>query len=158
MANCPARQLVRKRIIQCVRRTCAPFKIQICSSCIILCLLSFRVQTNHSRLTEAAFQAPQCCDRVGAHRRSEQKDRLIFWKELKVIFENKQIILLYFCICRVGVLYSDRSVRKRGVTKSVIDADHILLRQAIALTQGPPAILPLKKFVREPELKLRISL
>ncbi len=130
-------------------------EIQICRSCIILCPLSFRVQTNHSRLIQGAFQSPQCCDCVRARGRSEQEDRLIFRKEVKVVFENEQIILLYFCIRRVGVLYSNRSIRKRAITKGVIDTDDILLWQTVALAQWPPAILPLKKFVCEPEFELR---
>ena len=77
---------------------------------------------------------------------------------MKVVSENEQIILLYFCIRRVGVLYSNRSVRKRAVTKGVIDADDILLWQPVALAQRPPAILPLEKFVREPEFKLGVFL
>src|SRR4029077_6629323 len=77
---------------------------------------------------------------------------------VKVVFENEQVILLYFCIRRVGVLYSNRSVRKRAITKGVIDADNILLRQPVPLAQWPPAILSLKKFVREAEFKLGISL
>src|SRR4029453_5505677 len=51
-----------------------------------------------------------------------------------------------------------RSVPKPPKTKGVMDADYILLWQPVALAQWPPAILPLKKFVREPELKLGISL
>jgi hypothetical protein len=77
---------------------------------------------------------------------------------MKVVFENDQIILLDFCIRGVGVLYSDRSVGKRAVSERMIDAHHILLGQRIALAQWPPAILPLKKFVREPEFKLGMSL
>ena len=70
---------------------------------------------------------------------------------MKVVFENEQIVLLYFCIRRVGVLYSNRTARKRAVTKGVIDTDDILLWQPIALAQWPPAILPLKEFVRKPK-------
>src|SRR4030095_671702 len=155
MAYCPARQFARKRIIQRVE-ACAPFKIQICGSCIISCPLSFRIQTNHSRLIQRAFQAPQCCDCVRAHGRSEQEDCLVFRKKMKVVLENDQIILLYFCICRVGVLYSNRPIRKGAVTKRVIDANDILLRQSVARAQWPPAIIPLKKLMREPDLELRI--
>src|SRR5260370_5884692 len=158
MPKCPTRQLARKRISQAVRWAGAPFKIQICPSGVILCPLSFSVQTNHSCLIQGAFQVLQCCDCVRARGRSEQEDRLIFRKEVKVVFEDEQIILLYFCIRRVGVLYSNRSVHKRAVAKGVIDADDILLWQPVALAQRPPAILPLKKFVCQPEFELGISL
>src|SRR6202043_285716 len=105
------------------------------------------VQTNHSCLIQGAFQALQCCDCVRARGGSEQEDRLIFRKEVKVVFENEQIILLYFCIRRVSVLYSNRSIHKRAVAKCVIDADDILLSQPVALAQWPPPVLPLQKFV-----------
>ena len=91
---------------------------------------------DHSRLIQGAFQAAQCCDCVRARGRSEQEDRFIFRKEVKVVFENEQIILLYFCIRRVSVLYSNRSIRKRAITKGVIDADNILLRQPVRWRNG----------------------
>src|SRR4029077_4786075 len=76
--------------------------------------------------------------------------------EVKVVFENDEVVLFNFCVSRVGVLYGNRCVRKRAVTEGVIDADDILLWQPVALAQWPPSILPLKKFMREPDLKLRI--
>src|SRR6476620_1336596 len=169
MTKCPTRQLVPERIIKVLvgtprcgvrtaQRAVPTFRIKICSSCVIFCPLSFRVQTNHSLLIQRAFHSPQCCDCIRARGRSEQKDCLIFREEVKVVFENEQIILLYFRIRRIGVLYSNRSIRKRAITEGVIDTDDILLWQPVALTQWPPAVLPFKKFVCEPKFERGISL
>ena len=76
---------------------------------------------------------PQCSDCVRARGRPEQEDCLILWKEMEVVFKNEQIILLYFRISRVGVLDVNRSVCEGAVTKRMIDADDILLRQSITL-------------------------
>src|SRR5215831_18725976 len=162
MPKCPASQLARKRIAKVLVGTprCAvpTVEIQICCFCVILCPLSFRVQTNHSRLIQGAFQAPQCCDRVCARGWPEQEHCLILWKEMELVLEDHQVALFNLCIRRVGVLNVNRSVREGAVTKRMINADDILLRQSVPLAQWPPAILSLQKFVGKSELKLGISL
>ena len=90
MAKRPSRELMRKRIAKvrwssrCDDRTpgrrVSAFKIQVGRSCVILCPLSFRVQTNHSRFIQRAFQTSQNCDCVRARgrfaRRRERCRRL----------------------------------------------------------------------------------
>ena len=154
MAKRPARKLVRKGFakllvgtphcgVRTAQRAVPTFEIQVCCSRVIFGALRFCIELNHPLFIQRSFQATQCSNRIRAHGRSEQEDRLILWKEVKIVFERDQIILLDLCVCRVGVLNVNRSIGERAVTQRVIDADDILLWKRIPLAQWSPAILPI---------------
>src|SRR5216117_1800604 len=156
MAKRPARELLRKRFARGIARSCAAFKIQVCRSRVIFCALRFRVEANHTFLIQRSFQTTECRDCIRGHGQSKQKDCLILWKELKVVFENDEIVLFYLCIGRVSVFYVHRSACERAVTKRVVDADDVSLRQRITLAQRLPAVLSVQEFVSEPDLQFGV--
>src|SRR6266566_2310516 len=156
MAKCPARQLLRKRFTGATRRACASLKIQVRRSRVILCALRFCIEANHSFFIQRSFQTTQCRNCIRGHGQSKQKDCLILWKELKVVFENDEIVLFYLCIGRVSVFYVNRSVCERTVTKRVVDADDVSLRQRVTLAQRLPAVLSVQEFVSEPDLQFGV--
>jgi len=85
-----------------------------------------------------------------------QKYRLIRREVAKIVFECAQIVIGDFGIGRVKISQVDVTSRQASVRQIVLDAENILLRQAVVQTQAGPTITALHNLCAETEHKFRM--